>query len=251
MATTVTGLTKSQRKNVEQFLDLFAGIELALKKKLHLPANNPTAVSEMIRRYLERNPYWTDAARQLWTFADIRNLLTHHRSTVSGYPVAVAPNSISALQQIRQNLLRPDTVAAHYRTKVETVSAEVSLAVVLTMAFENGFSQFPVVTDRGFGGLITENEITRWLGRRVKANSVEVNLANVSVRTLLKEKDPSLRGIAIFHFEKLDAPVEEVIGLFSLEPVLEVILLTQSGTKHTPLEGIITQWDAARFPRPK
>lgn len=243
----MTGLTKSQRYNIEQFLHLFADIESSLKKKLRLPSNNSTSVSEMIRRYLERNPYWTDAAHQLWSFADIRNLLTHHRSTVFGYPVAVPPNSITALQEIHQHLLRPDPVAANYRRKVETVSAEDSLAVILAMAFDNGFSQFPVVTDREFGGLITENEITRWLGRRVKAVSSEVNLATVSVRTLLKEKDPFLRGIATFHFEKLDAPVEEVMGLFSVEPALEVILLTQSGTKHTPIEGIITQWDAARY----
>ena len=116
------------------------------------------------------------------------------------------------------------------------------------MAFENGFSQFPVVTDGRFGGLITENEITRWLGRRVKTHSTELNLAAVTVKMLLQEKDPFLRGIPIFHFERLDAPVEEVMGRFSVEPALEVILLTDSGSKDTPIKGIITQWDAARYP---
>ena len=64
---------------------------------------------------------------------------------------------------------------------------------------------------------------------------------------LLHEKDPFLRGIPIFHFERLDAPVEEVMGRFSVEPALEVILLTDSGNKDTPIKGIITQWDAARY----
>ena len=65
---------------------------------------------------------------------------------------------------------------------------------------------------------------------------------------VLKEKDPYLRGIPIFHFEKPDAPVEEVMGRFSAEPALEVILLTSGGGKDTPIEGIVTQWDAARYP---
>jgi hypothetical protein len=65
---------------------------------------------------------------------------------------------------------------------------------------------------------------------------------------VLEEKDPFLRGIPIFHFERLDAPLEEVMGRFSVEPALEVILLTDSGSKHTPIKGIITQWDAARYP---
>src|SRR6266540_3683254 len=45
---------------------------------------------------------------------------------------------------------------------------------VVALAFENGFSQFPVVDDGQFRGLVTENEIIRWLGRRVKANAFEV-----------------------------------------------------------------------------
>ena len=134
-----------------------------------------------------------------------------------------------------------------YRRSVKTVFATDSRAVVLVLAFENGFSQFPVVTDGSFGGLITENEITRWLGRRVKANSNELNLAAVTVKMLLKEMDPFLGKITIFHFERLDDPVEEVIGRFSVEPALEAILLTDSGSKHGPIRGIITQWDAARY----
>ena len=53
------GLTKSQRDRVEQFLHSFADIEAALRGKLRLPSNSATAVSEMIRRYFERNSYWT------------------------------------------------------------------------------------------------------------------------------------------------------------------------------------------------
>jgi hypothetical protein len=29
--------------------------------------------------------------------------------------------------------------------------------------------------------------------------------------------------------------------------MLEVVLLTQRGTKSSEIEGIVTQWDAARF----
>jgi hypothetical protein len=64
---------------------------------------------------------------------------------------------------------------------------------------------------------------------------------------VLQEKDPFLRGMQIVHFEKLETPVEEVMGRFHAEPGLEVILLTISGGKDTALEGIITQWDAARY----
>ena len=127
------------------------------------------------------------------------------------------------------------------------MAADDSIAFVLSLAYENGFSQFPVVSSGRFNGLITENEIVRWLGRETTANSAEVNLSAVSVRMVLKEKDPYLKDMAIFYFEKLDAPVQEVMGRFSAKPALEAVLLTINGNGNAPIEGIITQWDAARY----
>jgi len=37
------------------------------------------------------------------------------------------------------------------------------------------------------------------------------------------------------------------VGRFSTEPALEAILLTSDGSKNTTIQGIITQWDAARY----
>ena len=242
------GLTSRQYKTTEEFLNLFADVESALKLRLRRRVNDTTCIRTLIDIYVAKNPFWTDSANRLRNLADIRNLLAHQRGTAYGYPVAVAPTSLHAIREIKEHLLRPEPASMRYRKIVKTVFANDSLAGVLALAFENGFSQFPVVKDGRFGGLITENEIIRWLGRRVRGPLVKVDLAIISVRMVLKEKDPSLKGIPIFHFEKLDAPVNEVMGRFSAEPTLEAVLLTHSGGKDTPIEGIITQWDAARYP---
>ena len=242
-----TGLTRKQRENVGHFLDFFADVEAALKRRLDLPADDRSGVRVLISGYATKNPYWRDSANRLRHLADIRNVLTHQRGTAFGFPLAVTSHSIEALREIKEHLFRPQLVSARYCRKVLTVSASDSLAHVVALSFDNGFSQFPVVDNGRFGGLVTETEITRWLGRRVKAKSAEVNLRNACVKTVLKEKDPTTRGIAIFRFRSSDTPVEEVMGMFSLEATLEVVLLTTSGSKHTPIEGIITQWDAARF----
>jgi predicted transcriptional regulator len=244
----ISGLTGGQRKQVEVFLHLFADVEAALKKRLGRRANDRTVVQAMIEAVVAKNPYWTDSANRLRHLADIRNVLIHQCGTTFGYPIAVAPSSIQALRSIKEQLLKPEPASQRYRRNVKMVSAADSIASVLRSAFENGYSQFPVLSDGQFGGLITENEIIRWLGRQSKANSVLINLEVVTVRMVLKEKDPFLRGIAIFHFEKLDAPLDEVMGRFSSEPALEVILLTETGNKQAPIEGIVTQWDAARYP---
>lgn len=252
MSKATNGLSKRQNREVENFLNLFGDVEAALKEKLGRRANDSTTVGKLIEEYESKNWYWIESANKLRNLKDIRNLLTHQRNSTSGYPIAVAPSSITALSEIRDHLLKLERISMKYRKAVKTVRANDCLADVLVLAFENEFSQFPVVTDGNFGGLITENEITRWFGRRIKANSTQINLTDVTVRMVLKEKDPSLKGIPpIFHFERLDASVEEVISQFSLKPTLEVILLTESGDKHSLIEGIITQWDAARFPKDK
>jgi predicted transcriptional regulator len=249
MLTEISGLTVSQSKNVEKYLHLFADVEAALKKRLGRQVNDRTGINVLINEYVEKNPHWKISANQLRNLVDIRNLLTHQRCTTFGYPIAVAPSSLKVLCDIEDQLNRPEPVSGGYRRNVKTVSPHDSIASVLTLAFENGFSQFPAISQGRFSGLITENEITRWLGRGARARRVEVNLAAITVRMVLKEKDPFLKGIPIFHFERLDAPVDEVMGRFSAEPALEVILLTTNGNKDAPIEGIITQWDAARYQR--
>ena len=67
------------------------------------------------------------------------------------------------------------------------------------------------------------------------------------MKNVLKEKDPFMRDIAVFHFATLDAPVDEVMARFATEQALEVIVLTKCGTNLSPIEGIVTQWDAARY----
>ena len=240
-------LTKRQITQIEQFLHVFADVEVGLKKRLGLPANSHARVSALTDDYATINPYWRDTADRLRTYAAIRNILTHQRGARVGYPVAVSPSSLQDISEIAQSLAQPRPVSSQFKRTVKCVSNEDTLAAVLSQAFENGFSQFPVVNRSLFGGLITENEIMRWLGRRARGNTTTVDLATASVKNVLKEKDPFMRGMSVFRFETLDAPVEEVMGRFSTERALEVVLLTKCGTNRSPIEGIVTQWDAARY----
>lgn len=243
-----TALTRRQKSDIEEFLHLFADAEGWLKRRIGRIATDRTGVGALIDRYAEMNPLWADSANQLRQLAEIRNLLTHQRGLDEGYPVAVAPHSLRVIRGIVRELGHPETVSVRYRKAVTAVSPDDTLAAVLLLAFEHGFSQFPVLQGERFSGLITENEMVRWLGRWTRTATGPVDLAAVCVRAVLKEKDPFLQGVPIFCFAQLDAPVAEVMGRFSAERALEVVLLTASGRKDTPIEGIVTQWDAARYP---
>jgi predicted transcriptional regulator len=241
-------LPRRQRKLIEEFLHLFTDAESCLKRRLGRDSTDRTSVTQLIEAYEEVNLHWIGSAQRLRRMAEIRNLLTHQRGLDEGYPIAVAPRSLGDLRQLVEQLRNPEPVSVRFRRKVLSVLPNHSLAAVLELAFQKGFSQFPVVDEERFCGLITENEIVRWLGRSASRAGTTVDLSAVTVRAVLKEKDPFLRGIPIFCFVKLDIPIEEVMGRFANQPALEAVLLTESGRKDGPLEGIVTQWDAARYP---
>jgi predicted transcriptional regulator len=240
-------LTGEERERIDQFLNLFTAIEGELQKRLRVPTT--TQFSRLLREYRLQNPYWQEDAEDLGHYAQIRNFLTHERTPEFGYPVAVTRQSVERLESILKRLQTPRQIGECYRRSVVTVTSDQTLVDVLQLAYRNKFSQFPVVDRAKFQGVVTENEIARWLGHQVTNGRTQVELSGVTVLQVMREHESErVRGV-IFDFRRLDAPEDEVMGLFQQRPALEVVLLTASGEQDTPIEGIVTQWDAARFPK--
>jgi CBS domain-containing protein len=238
------------RGTTELFLAEFSEIERLLNERLSRHGRETAA--DLIQEYAGLNPYWARDRKDLDHFRQIRNFLTHGQSAEHGFPVVVAEWSYARLVEIREGLRKARVpVSGKHKKDVTSIRPDTSLAKVLHLAYEKMFSQFPVVDGGGrFGGLVTENEITRWLGRQVRMKRTNVDLAGVPVKAVLREKEPDSKQIPIFRFESLESPEAEVMGLFMLHPALEVVLLTSSGEPSSPIEGIVTQWDAARYPSP-
>lgn len=235
------------RKRTASFLAVFSRIERLLKERLSRNGNRK--VADLIQEYAGVNPYWAKDHKDLDHFRQIRNFLTHEQSDTHGFPIVVTMWSHARLVEIKERLAAPVPISRRYKRMVTTVGPDISLAAVVRLAYEKEFSQFPVVDDGGgFRGLVTENAITRWLGRQIDRNSTTVDLAKVAVASVLREKESDRKQIPIFRFESLEEPEAEVMGLFMRHPMLEVVLLTASGAKTSPIEGIVTQWDAARYP---
>jgi len=235
------------RKRTDSFLAVFSEIEQLLKKRLS-PKRNSN-VAHLIKEYLRLNPYWARDYEDLDNFRQIRNLLIHEQSDRYGFPVVVTERSHARLVEIKDEIATINPISRKHKKAVTTIRPDTSLAAVLQLAYKKEFSQFPVVEEGGkFRGLVTENEITRWLGHHVGRKGATVNLAEVAITAVLREKVPDRKQIPIFRFQSLEEPESIVMGLFILFPMLEVVLLTETGTSTSPIEGIVTQWDAARYP---
>lgn len=241
-------LTPAEVERNNQFLRTFAGIEAALQARLGVDQHTP--VSRLIRAYRDRNAFWQDDATDLVHYSQIRNFLVHEQDADDGHPVAVSPRSLACLRSILERLHAPRPIREWYEypncPAVVTVASDHPLDDVLRLAYRQQFSQFPVVDGESFRGVVTENEITRWLGHQVTGNLTLIELAGVTVRQVMTEREQD--RAAIFQFRGFNDAEEEVMGLFHQHPGLEVVLLTENGEPDTPIGGIITQWDAARYP---
>jgi len=231
----------------DHFLSVFTEIELLLKEKVRPGIDTHEKVVNLITKYAEKNPYWQTNAQKLKRHAGIRNILAHEKSLEDGAPITVRKTSLRSLLEIHDSLKRQIPISDEYRIPVTCVSKHDSLGKVVQLAYDNGFSQFPVVDEGRFRGLITESEIVRWLGHKAHAKIPNIDLTSVHVVTVLEEKDPFKKGMLTFSFARLDASVPEVMSWFAREPSLEAVLLTSTGKNSAPIEGIVTQWDAARY----
>ena len=200
----------------------------------------------MIEDYRERNPYWQREANDLDLLREIRNYLTHDRSHHLGDPFVVTRESIDLLIYIRDGLIAPRPIADQFRCEVVIVHPDDTLAMVLGLTQKHAFSQFPVMDAWKFKGVITENEIVRWLAQHVCRGTSVIDTTGLVVKTVLDHAEPG--RLVIFRFMSPDTPEQEVMGLFQRQPTLEVVMLTESGVGNSPLVGIVTQWDAARYP---
>ena len=165
--------------------------------------------------------------------------------------MTVSPRSLDTIREIHKRLASPVPISQECGKDVRTIAPDSSLSEVLTLAYEKAFSQFPVISNGRFRGMLTENAITRWLGRCAQRGETQPDLASVRVLKVLQEEERDCRR-QIFCFVRSDQPIDEVMALFALHPMLEVVLLTATGKSESePLQGIVTEWDAARFSKPQ
>ena len=135
----------------------------------------------------------------------------------------------------------PPRVIPRFQKAVFGLTVEDPVAGAASAMVARGFSQVPVYDGERFAGLMTTDDIARWLGRCVgddRFNLQETPLTDVLACTAAEE------NVAFF---PQDATLFEALEAFQAGERsgrrLEAILITASGSPAEPLLGIITPLD--------
>jgi len=175
-----------------EFIDLFNEIEKHFRTALG--RSDRESFTSMASAYVERERLPRSIARDLGTFADLRNVISHNRYYDSRPIAEPTPGVVTHLRQIRDTLLSPPTVLAVLGSrKVTAVQAGDPLRAVLHLVRSLNYSQFPVYDGTTWLGLITTNAIARWIAQQV--DDQEVFTGDESVQSVLacsEEQDAAL-----------------------------------------------------------
>jgi len=196
----------------------------------------------MVHEYANRHRGWRDGDL-LRMVAEVRNAIVHGKTE----PYATSP----CLPRLwprhwgacRNRLIKPERAIPKFQRTVEMIYATDSLAEVLKLVHQRDYSQFPVYDGDRFRGLLTENGVTRWLAGHVTGDLALVDLDEVRVRTVLKDEEAP----KTWRFVARDARVDDIVGLFSGNPLLEAVLITPNGKGTEKLVGIATRWDVLQL----
>jgi predicted transcriptional regulator len=172
---------------------------------------------------------------------DLRNALVHSRTDEEHYIAVPSEQTVLELEQIEKNLFSPDRVIPRFERKVQTLSGDQTMADLLGLMRDDGYSRYPVYDKEGFVGLLTTNGIARWAAGSVKGNRLEIDLSQVKVSDVLAE-DHRRDRVA---FVSRDAFIDDVDDLFSREKHIEAVIITPSGKPHEKPIGMICAPDIA------
>jgi predicted transcriptional regulator len=229
-------LSQDERNQCEDFLTAFNQIESHLRQILKEAEHKE--FKRLLDQYLDNHATWRKDRQKIRNWADLRNVLTHQRTTPYQYPAVPSTFTLAEVKKFRDALINPQKAIPTFQREVEFLSPDKSLAWVLGKINDCDYSQFPVYEGQTFLGLLTENGITRWLAHHT-SNETIVDFEDEKIRQILPEEEERSN----YTFVSRETLVDEIVEEFSENLFLEAALITHNGRENEKLLGIATRWD--------
>lgn len=223
--------------NSEKFLKAFNSIEGYLRKKL---GNKKLRFYELVDLAAKSKPGVRRFENDLKEFGDLRNAIVHDSG--GGYIIA-EPNdrAVKEIERIKSLLLNPPKMIPLFKTNVFTLTISNPISDAVELIFQHTISQIPVNDGKQFSALLTTNTIARWLGACAKDDIF--SLKETSVADVLRYTEDEDN----YTFLRRNDSIFEALELFrkysSLGKRLEAILITENGSPHEQIIGIMTVAD--------
>lgn len=234
----------NKKDRAEAFLTLFRTFEGMLEKRY---ADRAMTSGSVVKEYL-KDPDSEPLRSEIDLCREIRNILSHN-TDADGEPVIVPSEGvIRRMREIIDHVNHPQ-MAIQYGTPAERIlfanPNDLALNVMRHM-LKMGYSHVPVVERNRLIGVFSSGSLMVFAAKK-GLSQVRDELRIGEMKDAIDFGDERSER---FMFLKDDATLLNVRDAFEKRRVrnhrLAVVFLTRDGTRHTPVQAMLTAWDVLR-----
>lgn len=260
-----------ERSRVDRFEAAYNRIDRELQRLLDEPREGRRrGFAASVRQIAAERRHFARHLDFLLETGELRNALVHNRMGAVEYIAVPTESTVAQLEAIDEELRKPVALRAFAAKDVVTVSVDDRVGHVLALVKQKGYVRFPVRMDGRIVALLTASGIVRWiashdidacalphLARQGRASDGQLDgeirlsdgeriictIASVSVGEVLA-RDHRKDEFAILG---RDATVEQALALWTRNPRLEAVIITERGRAEESPLGIATATDLIKL----
>jgi hypothetical protein len=260
-----------ERSRVDRFEAAYNRIDRELQRLLDEPREGRRrGFAASVRQIAAERRHFARHLDFLLETGELRNALVHNRMGAVEYIAVPTESTVVQLEAIDEELRKPVALRAFAAKDVVTVSVDDRVGHVLALVKQKGYVRFPVRMDGRIVALLTASGIVRWiashdidacalphLARQGRATEgpldgeirlsdgerIICTIASVSVGEVLA-RDHRKDEFAIL---ARDATAEQALALWTRNPRLEAVIITERGRAEESPLGTATATDLIKL----
>ncbi len=196
--------------------------------------------SMLVSRAAENSVAIRMHAGQLRDYADLRNVIVHHRAFPGEIIAEPSEEVMTRFRSVVQSVLSPKPLIPTFQRSIKTFTQDEPLVGALKYMKDNDYSQVVLRAEEGLSILSVEG-VAQWLERRANEDLVSLSEAKVGDAYACEPLGSyCVMGRNILIFEAREA-FASAIG--QKQPRLFAVIITHTGKPTEEPLGIATPWD--------
>ncbi|HFI0235304.1 hypothetical protein JNG37_01755 [Streptococcus suis] len=240
----------------ERFLELYNDLDKVLRKVCSIADGDYADVGSMLAKAKDLSPINPVQANwdNLYVARQLRNLMVHEKRTGLKEVAQPSQELIAVLEKVIAQYESPVTLADYLASSQKARPISFSITTPLSQALEvvdrEHFSKFPLFSQTGYQGLLSENGISNWLARSIhESTSLKELVQKTPLSRVLACEEASLRVLTLPASSSLFQLIEQVTAVGGSRKAAVLVSRRKDGTvlEVEDLVGIITSHDLAEI----
>ena len=263
--------SSDERARIDRFEAAYNRIDRELQRVLNEPREGRRrGFAACVRQIAAERRHFARHLDFLLEAGELRNALVHNRLGTAEYIAVPTLSTVAQLEAIDEELRKPLALRGFAAKEVVSVSVDDRVGRVLALVKQKGYVRFPVRREGRIVALLTASGVVRWIashdidacalpalardgrdkpgaldetlrlsdGERIICTIAAVSVGEVLARDHRKDE---------FALVARDATVEDALALWTRNPRLEAVIITERGrADETPL-GLATATDLIKL----